>query len=118
MEIPIFYDSMLCKLITYGKNRQEAIDRMVRAIKDFTITGVKTTLPFGKFVMENEYFRLGKFDTHFVKNHFDSTFLESTSEDEARIAASLAKYLVQNNSQTGVSKNNNSKITNWKKNRA
>lgn len=118
MEIPIFYDSMLCKLITYGKNRQEAIDRMVRAIKDFTITGVKTTLPFGKFVMENEYFRLGKFDTHFVKNHFDSTFIESTSEDEARIAASLAKYLVQNNSQTGVSKNNNSKITNWKKNRA
>jgi acetyl-CoA carboxylase biotin carboxylase subunit len=117
MEIPIYYDSMLCKLITYGKDRQEAIDRMIRAIKDFNITGVMTTLPFGKFVMENEYFKSGNFDTHFVKNHFDPKFLNSTNEEEAFLAATLAKYLVKNNSQSNFSVESVSTKSNWKKNR-
>ena len=46
MEVPIYYDPMLSKLITHGKDRQEAIERMVRAIKDYQITGVETTLSF------------------------------------------------------------------------
>tara|TARA_B110000003_G_scaffold68842_1_gene70130 strand:+ start:94647 stop:96125 length:1479 start_codon:yes stop_codon:yes gene_type:complete len=117
MEIPIFYDSMLCKLITYGKNRQEAIDRMVRAIDDFTITGVITTLPFGKFVMENEHFKSGNFDTHFVKNHFDSDSLDLTNEKEAKIAGLLAKHLVESNSHATVSNGQLSNKSNWKKNR-
>ncbi len=117
MEIPIFYDSMLCKLITYGKNRQEAIDRMVRAIDDFTITGVITTLPFGKFVMENEYFKSGNFDTHFVKNHFDSDSLDLTNEKEAKIAGLLAKHLIESNSHATVSNGQLSNKSNWKKNR-
>ena len=70
MEIPIYYDSMLSKLITYGKDREEAISRMKRAIQDYTIAGVKTTLPFALFVMDNEHFISGNFDTHFVKTHF------------------------------------------------
>jgi acetyl-CoA carboxylase biotin carboxylase subunit len=118
MEIPIFYDSMLCKLITYGKDRQEAIDRMVRAIDDFSITGVITTLPFGKFVMENEHFKSGNFDTHFVKNHFDSDFLDLTNEKEAKIAGLLAKHLVESNSHAIVSNGQLSNKSNWKKNRA
>jgi acetyl-CoA carboxylase biotin carboxylase subunit len=117
MEIPIFYDSMLCKLITYGKNRQEAIDRMVRAIDDFTITGVITTLPFGKFVMENEHFKSGNFDTHFVKNHFDSDSLDLTNEKEAKIAGLLAKHLIESNSHATVSNGQLSNKSNWKKNR-
>tara|TARA_B110000908_G_scaffold172774_1_gene243058 strand:- start:6052 stop:7530 length:1479 start_codon:yes stop_codon:yes gene_type:complete len=117
MEIPIFYDSMLCKLITYGKNRQEAIDRMVRAIDDFTITGVITTLPFGKFVMENEHFKSGNFDTHFVKNHFDSDSLDLTNEKEAKIAGLLAKHLIESNSHAIVSNGQLSNKSNWKKNR-
>ena len=117
MEIPIFYDSMLCKLITYGKNRQEAIDRMVRAIDDFTITGVITTLPFGKFVMENEHFKSGNFDTHFVKNHFYSDSLDLTNEKEAKIAGLLAKHLIESNSHTTVSNSQLSNKSNWKKNR-
>lgn len=117
MEIPIFYDSMLCKLITYGKNRQEAIDRMVRAIDDFTITGVITTLPFGKFVMENEHFKSGNFDTHFVKNHFDSDSLDLTNEKEAKIAGLLAKHLIESNSHATVSNGQLSNKSNWKKSR-
>lgn len=115
MEIPIFYDSMLCKLITYGKDRQEAIDRMVRAINDFTITGVITTLPFGRFVMENEHFKSGNFDTHFVKNYFDSDSIDLTNEKEAHLAGLLAKYLVESN--TSVSSSEVSSKSNWKKNR-
>ncbi|MFN5664963.1 MAG: acetyl-CoA carboxylase biotin carboxylase subunit, partial [Bacteroidota bacterium] len=51
MEIPIHYDPMIAKLITFGKTRQEAITRMIRAIKDYKISGIETTLPFGLFVM-------------------------------------------------------------------
>jgi acetyl/propionyl-CoA carboxylase alpha subunit len=117
MEIPIFYDSMLCKLITYGKDRQEAIDRMIRAINDFTITGVITTLPFGRYVMEHESFRSGNFDTHFVKNHFNSDALDLSNENEAQLAGFLAKYLVEKTTRSAISSADESHKSNWKKNR-
>jgi acetyl-CoA carboxylase biotin carboxylase subunit len=69
MEIPIYYDPMIAKLITYGKTREEAMDRMIRAIDEYHITGIKTTLAFGKFVMQHEAFRSGNFNTHFVSKH-------------------------------------------------
>ncbi len=56
MDIPIYYDPMLSKLITYGKTREEAIQLMLKAIDDYKIEGVQTTLPFGKFVFEHEAF--------------------------------------------------------------
>ncbi len=70
MEVPIYYDPMLSKLITYGKNRAEAIQLMIRAIDNYKVEGVATTLPFGKFVCEHEAFTSGEFDTHFVKNYY------------------------------------------------
>src|SRR5215212_1832089 len=70
MEIPIYYDPMIAKLITHAASRTEAIDRMIRAIDDYAITGVQTTLPFCKFAMQHEAFRSGNFDTHFVKKYF------------------------------------------------
>ena len=89
MEIPIYYDPMLSKLITYGKNRMEAIQLMIKAINDYYIKGVLTTLPFGKFVCEHEAFRTGKFDTHFVKNYYSADKLEIELEEEAKIAAMI-----------------------------
>lgn len=89
MEIPIYYDPMLSKLITYGKNRMEAIQLMIKAINDYYIKGVLTTLPFGKFVCEHEAFRTGKFDTHFVKNYYSADKLEFELEEEAKIAAMI-----------------------------
>ena len=68
MDIPIYYDPMLSKLITYGKTREEAIQLMIKAIDNYHVEGVQTTLPFGKFVCKHEAFRSGNFDTHFVKN--------------------------------------------------
>ncbi|WP_293297449.1 acetyl-CoA carboxylase biotin carboxylase subunit [Pedobacter sp. UBA4863] len=96
MEIPIYYDPMIAKLITYGKDRTEAIDRMIRAIEEYDITGIQTTLNFGKFVMQHQAFVSGKFDTHFVGKYFTPESLKSENEQEAMIAAIAAVMLLQN----------------------
>ncbi|MCD6542928.1 MAG: acetyl-CoA carboxylase biotin carboxylase subunit [Flavobacteriaceae bacterium] len=93
MEIPIYYDPMISKLVTYGKNRIEAIQLMIQAIDQYKIEGVQTTLPFGKFVCEHEAFRTGKFDTHFVKNYYSADKLKSEFDKEAKIAALLGLKL-------------------------
>ncbi|HET8810928.1 MAG TPA: acetyl-CoA carboxylase biotin carboxylase subunit [Flavobacteriaceae bacterium] len=95
MEVPIYYDPMLAKLITYGENREAAIQLMIDAIEHYQVEGVATTLPFGKFVCEHEAFRSGNFDTHFVKKHYSAEKLEEEIEEEAKLAALIAlkKYL-------------------------
>ena len=95
MEVPIYYDPMLAKLITYGKTREEAIQRMLQAINEYEVKGVSTTLPFGKFVFEHEAFRSGNFDTHFVKKYYSAEKLESQTREEAELAAlvALKQYL-------------------------
>lgn len=90
MDIPIYYDPMLAKLITYGETREEAIQIMIKAIEDYHVEGVQTTLPFGKFVFEHEAFRSGKFDTHFVKNYYSAEMLKNQIAQEAEIAAKVA----------------------------
>ncbi|MFV8355015.1 acetyl-CoA carboxylase biotin carboxylase subunit [Flavobacterium sp. XS1P32] len=90
MDIPIYYDPMLAKLITYGETREEAIQIMIKAIEEYQVEGVQTTLPFGKFVFEHEAFRSGKFDTHFVKNYYNADVLKKQMAKEAEIAALVA----------------------------
>ena len=90
MDIPIYYDPMLAKLITYGKTREEAIQLMIKAIDDYHVEGVQTTLPFGKFVFEHEAFRSGNFDTHFVKKYYNADVLRNQMNKEAEIAAIIA----------------------------
>lgn len=98
MEIPIYYDPMIAKLITHGKDRTEAIERMVRAIDEYQITGIQTTLGFGKFVMQHEAFISGDFDTHFVKKHFLPDDLAGGNEEEAMIAALIGTSLMEQQS--------------------
>ncbi len=95
MEIPIYYDPMISKLITYGESREEAIDVMKQAISQYQIKGIETTLSFGKFVCEHEAFTSGDFDTHFVKKYYSPEIIEATYKKEAKIAAKVAlqKYL-------------------------
>src|SRR6201992_1869767 len=93
MEIPIYYDPMIAKLVTYGRVGSEAIERMIRAIEEYQITGIETTLGFGRFVMEHEAFTSGNFDTHFVKKYFSPEVLATGNEDEAQIAALLMEKL-------------------------
>ncbi|WP_412984733.1 acetyl-CoA carboxylase biotin carboxylase subunit [Pontimicrobium sp. IMCC45349] len=90
MDIPIYYDPMLSKLITYGETRDEAIQLMIHAIENYHVKGVQTTLPFGKFVCQHEAFRSGNFDTHFVKKYYSPEKLEAQHTEEAQIAALIA----------------------------
>ncbi|MEQ9186899.1 MAG: acetyl-CoA carboxylase biotin carboxylase subunit [Cryomorphaceae bacterium] len=76
MAIPIYYDPMIAKLCTFAEDRKGAIDRMTRAIDEYQISGVETTLGFCKFAINHEAFVSGKFDTHFVNDHFKPEALE------------------------------------------
>jgi acetyl-CoA carboxylase biotin carboxylase subunit len=95
MDVPIYYDPMLAKLITYGKTREESIELMIKAIANYHIEGISTTLPFGTFVMEHEAFCSGDFDTNFVKKYYDSNKLKAKFDKEAEVAAlvALKRYL-------------------------
>jgi acetyl-CoA carboxylase biotin carboxylase subunit len=117
MEITIYYDPMIAKLISYGATREEAIARMIRAIEEYEITGIKTTLPFGKFVMEHEAFRSGQFDTHFVGKYFNSDALTCEQENEALIAAVFA-VMQADKPKTAISLTTQGQLANnWRKNR-
>lgn len=117
MEIPIYYDPMIAKLIAYGENRAQAIERMIRAIDEYQITGIETTLGFGKFVMQHEAFTSGNFDTHFVKNYFHPINLLYENEQEAGIAALVTAQIMQKQSQQFNTANQTAKTSSWKKNR-
>lgn len=67
--IPPFYDSMISKLVSWGRNREEAIERMKRALDEFIISGVSTTIPFHRKLMDNKIFRSGDFDTGFLEHY-------------------------------------------------
>jgi acetyl-CoA carboxylase biotin carboxylase subunit len=117
MEIPIYYDPMIAKLITYGKDRTEAIERMIRAIDEYEITGIETTLPFGKFVMQHKAFISGDFDTHFVGKYFKPEMLESKNQEEAEIAAILATILINQKTNKINNQTVSSSTSTWHKNR-
>jgi acetyl-CoA carboxylase biotin carboxylase subunit len=117
MEIPIYYDPMIAKLITYGNTRQDAIERMIRAIDEYEITGIQTTLGFGKFVMQHEAFRSGNFDTHFVSKYFNTSSLVNEQEDEALIAALMAVIHADNAKALLKSNVLEQPVSNWRKNR-
>jgi acetyl-CoA carboxylase biotin carboxylase subunit len=99
--VQIYYDPMISKLTTWGRTRTQAIERMIRAIGEYRIAGVETTLPFCRFVMEHEDFRGGGFSTRFVERHFTPESLASGHEDDALLIAFAAYSAVNGN---GVSK--------------
>ncbi|TVQ14572.1 MAG: acetyl-CoA carboxylase biotin carboxylase subunit [Balneolaceae bacterium] len=70
-EVSIYYDPLLAKLITWGSTRHQAIQRMKRALSEYDVSGIKTTIPFCSFVMDEPSFVKGDYDTHFVKEYFD-----------------------------------------------
>lgn len=115
MEIPIYYDPMIAKLITYGKDRAEAIARMERAIDEYKITGITTTLGFGKFVMKHDAFTTGNFDTHFVKKYVKPGVLENEQDLEVSIAAIMIDRVLNQKSVTV--QNEITGVSNWSKNR-
>jgi acetyl-CoA carboxylase, biotin carboxylase subunit len=117
MDIPIYYDPMIAKLITHGKDRDEAIRRMVRAIDDYQISGCETTLPFCKWAIQHEAFVSGKFDTHFVKKYFTPEVLDLFDPNEEKIAAVAALRHLLSLYESAESETTGPEQSNWSKNR-
>ncbi len=86
MDIPIYYDPMIAKLVVWGKTREDAIRRTIQAIDQYQISGIKTTLDFGKYVLKHEAFVSGNFDTNFVKHYFEDPKIMYTAMEEEREA--------------------------------
>lgn len=97
MLIPVHYDPMIAKLVVHAEDRDTAIQRMLRAIGEYHISGVETTLGFCRFVLEHEAFISGKFDTKFVDKYFRAESLEEEQQPEElqQVAAVMAAYLHQ-----------------------
>lgn len=71
-KIPPYYDSLIAKLICYGKDREEARARMLRALDEYAITGIKTSIPFHQKVLRHEQFIKGEFSTNFIEKYMSS----------------------------------------------
>ncbi|MDH4058022.1 MAG: acetyl-CoA carboxylase biotin carboxylase subunit [Cyclobacteriaceae bacterium] len=91
MSIPFYYDPMIAKLVCYAETREQAIAKTIRAIEEYEITGLETTLGFCKFVLKHSAFTSGQFDTMFVEKYFKSEMLTSdTTAEEALLSAALS----------------------------
>lgn len=93
-QIPIYYDPMLAKLVTYGTTREAAIQTMIKAIQDYQVEGISTTLDFGAFVMKHPDFISGEFDTNFVKKNWNPASIEDLYEKQKSVAAWLLSELM------------------------
>ena len=94
-EIPIYYDPMISKLIIWGKNRDEAINRMRRALYEYKITGIKTSIKYLERIMSNNNFIEGNYDTHFIENNQDQLMENSDCNEctDMVIVAAFIDYL-------------------------
>lgn len=121
MTIPFNYDPMIAKMICHAETREAAMEKTIRAIDEYHITGVETTLGFCKFVMQHEAFRSGNFDTKFVEQYFTPDLLRrSASNEEAEpLAAALAARVFQESAEkkAAVPQDKQYTISRWKANR-
>ena len=109
---------MIAKLVTFAEDRKSAIDRMTRAIDEYEISGVATTLEFCRFAINHEAFVSGNFDTHFVEDHFKPEYLDVPQiENEQALAAFIGSVLLSD-ATAAASQNLQKPITSqWKINR-
>ena len=118
MDIPIYYDPMIAKLVAYGKDRNEAIDRLCRAIDEYYIHGIQTTLQFGKWAVNTEPFRSGNFDTKFIDKYYKPEYLHTENIDEEHAAALLSLFVWQNETKENKSVTaTETTLSKWKLNR-
>jgi propionyl-CoA carboxylase alpha chain len=119
MKIPVQYDPLLAKLVVSAETRELAIDKMIRAIDDYQISGLETTLGFGKFVMQHSAFRKGDFNTRFIENYFKPEMLKGKpDEDEEKLASALATMVMnQTKSKQSVTSTATTPTSKWRKNR-
>lgn len=116
-EIPIYYDSMISKLIVWAQNRDEAIQRMRRALYEYKITGIKTSLKFLERIMDSADFQEGNYDTNFIEKNRDILFNEEKCDSETEDMVILSTYIDYLNRLNKVipSKQLNPAENRWKK---
>jgi propionyl-CoA carboxylase alpha chain len=118
MDIPFYYDPMIAKMICHAESREDAIDKTIRAINDYEITGIETTLGFCEFVMKHEAFRSGHFDTKFVEKYFTPEVLQTEGiEEERQLAGVLAATLLEQAKMNVTAPATSVGQSKWKKNR-
>lgn len=118
MEIPYYYDPMISKLICHAEDRASAILKMIRAIDEYEVTGVQTTLGFCDFVMKHKAFRSGNFDTNFVETHFKPSLLERPAQDDEALIAALLAAMVHSEQKRAVTPQHQTHTSHWKRNRS
>jgi acetyl-CoA carboxylase biotin carboxylase subunit len=99
MDIPIFYDPMIAKLITYGNDRPQAIAKMIRAIDEYRVSGVETTLSFCRFVMDHPAFVSGDFDTNFVSKYFSGDMIKPSPDQDSLLLAALISAMASHDGE-------------------
>jgi acetyl-CoA carboxylase biotin carboxylase subunit len=108
-EIPMFYDSMISKLVVWGETRAEAVARLGRVLDEYRVVGVKTTVPFFRWLVRQPEFAEGRFDTTYLDRTLASRhgqpFVEATPDDErdAAVAAALASWFKAHRAAAGPS---------------
>ena len=116
-EVSIHFDPIIAKLITYGKDRAEAIAVMLRALNDFKICGIKTGIPFLVKVLQEPKFIEGNYDTGFLENEFDFSKLEDAKEKDQELIAVASAFLWKQRAKKNVVHSNlNSypQVNKWK----
>lgn len=113
-EISIHFDPMLGKLIIWGKDRLEAVNRMERALRNYRIKGIKTAIPFELAVMKHPDFKYGYFDTGFIEQSFDFGVLEKMKEENEEVIAAIAAYGYRMIKHSRLPGNHKPRANKWK----
>ena len=116
-EVSIYYDPMLSKLVVHGPTREAAIERCIQAIDDYEITGVATTLQFGRFAINHPAFRSGDFDTQFVDTHFTPEQLHREVRCSDSELAALTVGLIHQQRPKALKPSSQTAPSKWKERR-
>jgi acetyl-CoA carboxylase biotin carboxylase subunit len=111
-EVPLEYDPLLSKLVTWGESREEAIQRMKRALSEYQVYGIKTTIPFFVRILNHPQFLAGDYNTHFIDNLDKEKDKKGTEEETAALITVGIKTYMDNKSRS--TSRGASKISNWK----
>ena len=122
-DVSVHYDPMISKVTSWGMDRTEAILRMDRALNEYEISGVPTTISFCRFVLGSDAFRSGKFSTHFVDKHFNGSSAPNTDPGLEQAMAQTAAIIWNRSSKSPESNQDEARLApdgrfnNWKRNR-
>ncbi|MDA3816758.1 MAG: acetyl-CoA carboxylase biotin carboxylase subunit [Prolixibacteraceae bacterium] len=115
-EIPIFYDPMISKLIVWAQTRKETISRMQRALYEYKISGIKTSIPFLKRIMNTPAFIKGEYNTHFIENNQHVLLTEDECNKDCELLSIIISYIdfIEKNNQQELPADNRKTVSSWK----